>query len=164
MSRLQLLDMKYIVVTPAGELSKIYIVPDGRVMSMPFESWALNDGKRIMFATIKMHKILQNQHFAGSYEQGAMYAYTYEEMCAIITANIGPSDRERYEAFLKEDSDPVLIKDNSSIDHLPKWHAIAYALWKTLVLVIKVSIKSLNTVIFLVLLPLIIKWINGFRK
>lgn len=156
--------MKYIVVTPFGELSKVYIMPEGRDMPTPFESWALLDGKQIVFATIKMHKILQSQHFAGSYEQGAMYAYTYDEMCAIITANIGPSDRNRYEALLKEDSGPVLIQGNSSIDHLPKWHAIAYALWKTLVLVIKISIKSLNTVIFLVLLPLIIKWITGFKK
>ena len=156
--------MKYIVVTPAGDLCKVHIVPEGRDMPTPFESWALRDGKQIMFATIKMHKILQSNHFAGSYENGAMYAYTYDEMCAIITANIGPSDRERYEAGLKEQSDQSLIKGNPSIDHLPKWHAIAYILWKSLILVIKVSIKSLNTVIFLVLLPLIIKIITGFKK
>lgn len=156
--------MKYIVVTPAGDLCKVHIVPEGRDMPTPFESWALRDGKQIMFATIKMHKILHSNHFAGSYDSGALYAYTYDEMCAIITANIGPCDRERYEAGLKEEFDQSLIKDIPSGDHLPKWHAIAYMLWKALVLVIKVSIKSLNTVIFLVILPLIIKWINGFRK
>lgn len=156
--------MKYIVVTPAGDLCKVHIVPEGRDMPTPFESWALRDGKQIVFATTKMHKILHSNHFAGSYDQGALYAYTYDEMCAIITANIGPSDRERYEAGLREGSDQNLIKDNHSIDHLPRWHAVAYMLWKTLVLVIKVSIKCLTTVIFLVLLPFIIKWINGFRK
>lgn len=156
--------MKYIVVTPAGELCKVHIVPEGRDMPTPFESWALRDGKQIMFATIKMHKILHSNHFAGSYDQGALYAYTYDEMCAIITANIGPSDRERYEAGLKEEFDQSLIKDIPSGDRLPKWHAIAYILWKALVLVIKISIKCLNTIIFLVILPLIIKWINGFRK
>lgn len=155
--------MNYIVVTPAGDLSKIYIVAEGHDMPAPFESWALRDGKQIVFATIKMHKILQNQHFAGSYEQGAMYAYTYEDMCAIITAHIGLSDRERYEAGLKEQSDQSLIKGIPA-DELSKWHRIAYILWKTLVLVIKIFIKSLNTVIFLIILPLILKWLNGFKK
>lgn len=155
--------MNYIVVTPAGDLCKVYIVAEGREMPTPFESWALRDGKQIIFATIRMHKILQNQHFAGSYEQGAMYAYTYDEMCAIMTANLGPSDRERYEAGLKEQSDQTLIKGIPA-GELPKWHRIAYILWKTLVLVIKIFIKSLNTVIFLVILPLLLKWLNGFKK
>lgn len=155
--------MNYIVVRPAGDLCKVYIVAEGAELPTPFESWALRDGKQIMFATIKMHKILQNQHFAGSYEQGAMYAYTYDEMCAIMTANIGPSDRERYEAGLKEQSDQTLIKGIPA-DELSKWHRISYILWKTLVLVIKIFIKSLNTVIFLVILPLLLKWLNGFKK
>lgn len=155
--------MKYIVVRPAGDLCKVYIATADVEMHLPFESWALCTGKQIVFATIKMHKVLQSQHFAGSYEQGALYAYTYDEMCAIISANIGPSDRERYEAGLKEQSDQTLIKGIPA-GELPKWHRIAYILWKTLVLVIKIFIKSLNTVIFLVILPLLLKWLNGFKK
>lgn len=153
--------MKYIVVRPKGDLSIIYIKSEESMMDLPFESWALRDGKQIMFATIKMHKILQSQHFAGSYEQGAMYAYTYEEMCAIITANIGPCDRERYEAGLKEESNKTLI---TGIDRRSKWGVIAYALWKTLVLVMKILIKSINTILFLVLLPLIMSIVRNFRK
>lgn len=154
--------MKYIVVRPAGDLCKVYIATADVEMHLPFESWALCTGKQIVFATIKMHKVLQSQHFAGSYEQGALYAYTYDEMCAIMSDNLGPSDRERYEISLREHSDPET--NITYADPLPGWHRIAYILWKTFVFVIKVLIKSLNTVIFFVLLPLIIKWLNGFRK
>jgi hypothetical protein len=141
-------------------------VPEGTDVTTPFESWALRDGKQILFATSKMHKTLQSHHFAGSYEQGAMYAYTYQEMCAIISAHLGPSDRERYEFAAKGPVDRTLIQANSDTnpDRIDGRFRAAYVLWKTLVLILKVSIKALNTVIFLVLLPLIIKWFNGFNK
>lgn len=152
--------MKYVVVRPHGELSKVYIVSEGTDITMPFESWALRDGKQIVFATIKMHKALQSHHFAGSYDQGAMYAYTYEEMCAIMNSHLGPSDRERYEAGLKEGSNKTLITGNT----VSKWPLIAYGLWKILVFIVLFSIKAFNTVVFLIILPLIIKIFNGFSK
>lgn len=156
--------MKYIVVRPAGELSKVYIMSEGAMLTPPFESWALRDGKQIVFATIKMHKVLQSHHFAGSYEQGAMYAYTYDEMCAIMSSNLGPSDRERYEASLGEQSNRTLIKDIPAEDSLPKWTRIAYIIWKSLCFIVMIFIKALTMIIFLVLLPFIIKWFDGFRK
>lgn len=156
--------MKYIVVRPKGELSVVSIVPEGTDITIPFESWALRDGKQILFATVKMHKVLQSHHFAGSYDQGAMYAYTYEEMCAIMNSNLGPSDRERYEAGLKEQSNKTLIKDIPVHDDISKWTRIAYFLWKTLVLLVVILIKGLNTVLFIVILPLIIGFIERFRK
>lgn len=156
--------MKYIVVAPTGELSKVYIMADGAMVTQPFESWALRDGKQIVFATIKMHKVLQSHHFAGSYENGAMYAYTYDEMCAIISSHIGPSDRERYETGLKEESNKTLIKGSPVGIHLPKWQRIAYILWKALEFAVRISIKAFSVVIFLVILPFILKWFGGFRK
>jgi len=156
--------MRYVVVRPAGELSRIYIVDEGTAIQGPFESWALRDGKQILFATTKMHKVLQNQHFAGSYDKGAMYAYAYEDLCAVMTVNLGPSDRDRYEAGLKEDSQPVLIRGDEGVDHLSGWHRVAYILWKTLILVTQISIKSLNIIIFLVLLPLAMKFVSGLKK
>jgi hypothetical protein len=156
--------VKYVVVKPFGDMSKISIVEEGTELTRPFESWALRDGKQILFATTKMHKVLQSQHFAGSYDKGAMYAYNYMEMCKVISAHLGPCDRERYEASLKEQSQPVLIEGNAPADYLGRWPRIAYILWKTFVLIIKVAIKSLNVLLFLVILPFIIKLIEGFRK
>jgi hypothetical protein len=159
--------MKYVVVKPAGDLSKIFIMTEGAMITGPFESWALLDGKQVLFATTKMHKVLQSHHFAGSYEQGAMYAYTFTELCAIMSAHLGPSDRERYEALeadLKEESNRTLIKGIPVDDGIPKWTRIAYFLWKTLVFITIAFIKALNTILFVVLLPLIIKFFEGFRK
>lgn len=156
--------MKFVVAKPFGNMSKISIVEDGAQLDLPFESWALRDGKQILFATTKMHKVLQSQHFAGSYDKGAMYAYNYEEMCAVLSAHLGPCDRERYDASLKEQSQPTLIEGNTPTDYLSKWPRIAYIVWKTLALLTKVSIKALNVLLFLVILPFIIKLIEGFRK
>lgn len=156
--------MKYVVARPFGELSKIYIVSEGTDIDVPFESWALCDGKQILFATVKMHKVLQSQHFAGSYDKGAMYAYTYPEMCAVLTSHLGPSDRERYEAGLKGGVDQTLIRDNLPHDYLPIWTRTAYVLWKTLTLIVKVCIKVLSVLLFLVIVPFILKWFNGFNK
>lgn len=155
--------MKYVVVRPAGDLAKVFIIPDGVDVTLPFESWALRDGQQILFATTKMHKVLQSHHFSGSYESGALYAYTYEELCAIMRAHLGPSDEERYGAGLREQSNQTSIKD-IPLWHVSGWTRIAYILWKGFELTVKVSIKILTTIIFLVILPFIIKWFNGFRK
>jgi hypothetical protein len=155
--------VKYVVVTPSGDLSKVYILPEGRDVKLPFESWALRDSKQILFATTRMGKMLQSQHLAGSYDSGAIYGYSFDEMSSILIGHLGPSDKQRYLAKARDESKPVLIKDNHP-DHLPKWQRIGYILWKTFVLTIVILIKALTTVLFLVLLPLVLKWLDGFRK
>jgi hypothetical protein len=156
--------MKYVVARPFNRLCKIYIVEEGENVATPFESWALRDGKQILFATTKMHKVLQSQHIAGAYDKGAIYAFTYEELCEVLTSHLGPSDKSRYEIALKGSEEPAVIEANTPVDYLSKWPRIGYILWKTLVLIIKSAIKALNVLLFLVILPFIIKFINGFKK
>lgn len=98
--------MNYIVVRPYNRgFSAVSIVmgSDTQVIP-PFESWALDTGKKIIFANNKMHKMLSSHYMLGSYQTQASYAYTYEEMCAIMKSNMGPSDRERYLILKHEQS------------------------------------------------------------
>jgi hypothetical protein len=159
--------MKYVVVKPYKNISKVYILEEGVELSTPFETWALANSRQILFANTRMRKVLNSQYIGGTYEIGALYSYSYEEMCAIISSNLGPSDRERYEAAEAgvTNGAPSNPKNHdTSIDRIDGWLRVGYILWKTFVLCIKVSIKAFNTVIFLVILPLIIKWFNGFNK
>lgn len=96
--------MNYIVVRPynRGFSAVSIVMGSDTTVIPPFESWALNDGKKIVFANNKMHKLLASHYMLGSYQTQASYAYTYEEMCAIMTSNLGPSDRERYLALKAE--------------------------------------------------------------
>lgn len=84
-------------------------------VTLPFESWALNEGRKIIFANNKMHKMLASHYMLGSYQTQASYAYTYEEMCAIMTSNLGPSDRERY-LSLKHDQGLQRPTGDSKLD------------------------------------------------
>lgn len=156
--------MKYVVVRPAGDLCKVFIMEDGTDVTMPFESWALREGRQILFATTKMHKALQSHHFAGSYENGAMYAYTYEEMRAILSAQLGPSDRERYEQGLKEQSDQLLIKGNKpSSPGVINRQNIAWTLWRVTEIGIWLLIKVMKMVAILTVFPIIIYFIAKSR-
>lgn len=151
--------MKYVVVRPHGDLAKIYIVSEGAMIDTPFESWALQSGKQILFATTKMHKILHSHHFAGSYENGAMYAYTYTELCAIISEHLGPCDRIRYESMAAVPNDPVFIEENRF-----KNHRLALIFWKILEVTIKIFMKTVSVIMFLVILPILLAWINRATK
>lgn len=90
--------MNYIVVRPynRGFSAVSIVIGSDTEITGPFQSWALNDGKKIVFANNKMHKLLASHYMLGSYQTQASYAYTYEEMCAIMKSNLGPSDMERY--------------------------------------------------------------------
>lgn len=153
--------MKYVVARPAGDLSKIFILSEGADVPTPFESWALREGKQILFATTKMHKVLHSHHFAGSYEQGAMYAYTYVELCAILTAHLGPSDKARYEAGLKAQSQVTLIRE-PNVRH--NRFRTAYIMWKITEFVLRISLRIFAMLAFFVILPVLMGWIDRTRK
>lgn len=157
--------MKYVVVRPANGLAKIYILEEGEQVATPFESWALRTGPQILFATTKMHKVLHSQHMLGSYETGAMYAYSYEELCAIIAGSLGPSDRQRYEAGLKESFDQTSIKGISKRDSSKlNWGRIGYITWKVFEFTVWLMIKILKLLGLVILIPILVGWINRVGK
>lgn len=86
----------------------------------------------------------------GSYEVGAQYAYTYDEMCAIMTKYIGPSDRERYQS----------LKPSGAPYDGEKWHLAAYIGLRTVGLVGHLAWKAVTTVVFVAIVPIIAMFIG----
>jgi hypothetical protein len=90
--------MNYLVVRPHhGQFCTLTVVPEGTDIIGNFESWALSKGSQILYVNNRMDKDLKPYYMSGSYQAGAMYAYSYDEMIAIIKSRLGPSDYERYE-------------------------------------------------------------------
>jgi len=90
--------MKYIVLHDRKPLPGISIEPAGRTYQYPIKCWAMNDGRRVLFAHSKMGKLLEKFHMGGNYEHMAMYGLSYDELCHIVRDAIGPSDDERFYA------------------------------------------------------------------
>lgn len=144
--------MNYIVVRPFQKsLCTIQIVSgDDTRIKLPFESWALRTGPQVLFAHTKMHRILKNGYLMGSYEVGAQYAFTYDEMCAIMTKYIGPSDRERY----------LSLKHKPAQYEYDRWSDATYIGLRTVGLVGHLAWKAVTTVVFVAIVPLIAMFIG----
>lgn len=91
--------MKFLVLTPKGQLSRLQ-VKDGEAHAPEgeFQVWALQTGKQILFVDHTLHRAAKGMHLSGSYQTGALYAYSYDEMRRILTSHLGPSDMERARA------------------------------------------------------------------
>jgi len=88
--------LNHVVVQPAGESAcRVWILPGDAEIEGDFESWALRHGDQIVFANHKMHRMLKDFHVLGNYQAGALYGYSFDDMCAIMRTKLGPSDRER---------------------------------------------------------------------
>lgn len=88
--------MKFFVLrSEPNDLSSISLKKADDTVVPPFESWALITGAQVVFANVKMQALLKGQYMYGSYDTKAVYAYTYDEMHAILTEYLGPCDRER---------------------------------------------------------------------
>ena len=147
--------MNYIVVRPYNRgFSAVSIVmgSDTQVIP-PFESWALDTGKKIIFANNKMHKMLASHYMLGSYQTQASYAYTFEEMCAIMTSNLGPSDRERY----------LALRDDQGIQ-MPvgtgKWEMATYIGLRSLHVAGVIFVGIAKIVAVITILPILIHWMS----
>lgn len=147
--------MNYIVVRPfnRGFSAVSIVMGSDTAVKVPFESWALNDGKKILFANNKMHKMLASHYMLGSYQTEASYAYTYEEMCEIMRANLGPSDRERYLA-LKDEQKIVKPVDGT------KAEVALYIVLRTLQLCGTILVGVGKVVAVVTLVPFIIHLIS----
>lgn len=146
------MSMNYLVVRPyQNGLSTVSIVMgDDKIIEGPFESWALNDGKRVLFAHTKMHRMLKSQYMMGSYADKASYAYTYEEMCNIVTSHIGDSDRVRYEKL-------------QPVEHAEKpvnQYVLSFGLWKIFEFSFFILFEIVKLVLTLIIIPFVLMFMN----
>lgn len=145
--------MKHIVVQPHPKGFSIVKIIDADVkLDKPFDSWALNTGKRLLFAHNQMHRLLKSHYMVGSFEQGAMYAYDFAEMSHIITSTIGLDDKAAYEALLAQG-----VPQKSSVD---KSYVTWYTVGKACEFLIWFTWGIVKVVSFLLVIPFLISWIN----
>jgi hypothetical protein len=91
--------MKHLVVRPTKSgLCAVSILDEDKVIDTPFESWALDNGKGLIFAHNRLPAMLKQFYVGGQFQDKALYTYSYDEMVLIAKSGLGPSDRERYEA------------------------------------------------------------------
>lgn len=148
--------MKHIVVRPHPKGFSLVSIVDSEVkVDTPFDSWALNTGKRLLFAHNQMHKLLKSHYMLGNFEQGAMYAYDCAEMNRIITSAIGVDDKSAYEALLAQD-DPR----PSSVD---KTFVTMHVLGKACEFTIWFAWGIVKVVAFLLVIPFLISWLNKHK-
>lgn len=89
--------MRTLVCQPKGGLSTVRVYADASALvTGEFEAWSLRTGKQVLFVEKRLHRLLERHHVGGSYDQGAVYAFEYAEMCTVLREYLGPSDFERY--------------------------------------------------------------------
>jgi hypothetical protein len=154
--------MKHIVVRPSGNgLSSVSILDSEASIPLPFESWALKNGKAIVWANVRMASLLKNSYVYGSFESKAVYTFTFDEMCAIVNSHVGPSDREAYELALQELSDVKRVEKSKPLyDKWQRWwygsivaSEVAWTLLTTVGKVVGMLLK-------LLLVPLVIAFVR----
>lgn len=151
--------MNYLVVSPKAHGCEIRIVPDGTILDMPFESWALAEGKQILYTVNAMHRDLKQSYLWGSYQKGASYATEYFDMCQIVASRIGPCDRAKYEAkVLEQQKIPLPTKPQPK--HENHW---AEVLWSLLDLLLICTWGIMRLCAVLLIFPFVIRWMKGKR-
>lgn len=154
--------MKHIVVRPSGkDLSSVSILDAAATVAHPFESWVLESGKSVVWANVRMANLLKNSYVYGSFQTKAVYTYTYEEMCAIVTSHIGPSDRETYEAAVANLQ--TLKDDRKRKPMYDKWQRWFYGslvsaeiVWTVFFTIGKVA----EAILKLILIPIVIAFVK----
>ena len=147
----------YIVVQPAKQTgcSLVSIVEgDDTVVSKPFESWCMNQGKASLLIRTGLHKKLARYHLFGSYEKGATYAVSYEEMCGIVTSAVGPSDRERY----------MRLKNRKAFIDERRLHRIMAMVFKSLGLVAYCGWLMIKLMAVLLIVPFVIMALKNHKR
>ncbi len=81
--------MQYLVLMPKGQLTLVKLVDHGEILKTPFTSWPLNNGKRVEFVNLRLHKLLKSFFISGTYTFGALYGLPYNQMVSLVTSHIG---------------------------------------------------------------------------
>lgn len=134
--------MRTLVCQPRGSLSTVRLYADQEALvDGEFEAWTLLTGKQVMCVERRLHRLLERHHLGGSYDKGALYAFEYGEMCAVLRDQLGPSDRERY---LK------LQQDVRTLRHGAPWQrmrAASHVSWRLASLTWFVLYKCVSTIV-----------------
>lgn len=142
--------MNYLVLRPTKNACSIMITDlEDMTLPPPFEVWAIKTGAQLLFVNNHMHKTFKNNYMFGSFTTGAMYGYTFDEMSALLTHKLGPSDRERYEQALIEDAHERLRASPEE----PMW---AVVLWETTKFLVTIAVKGFKMIGVLLLIPVLI--------
>jgi len=142
---------EYLVVHDLGQLSGITIESAGGRRKHALECWALDDGRKIVFAKMQMWRLLRHFHVGGSYSEMAKYGLGYDELLRIVSSKLGPCDRERYELITRP------TPRAEGFDLWPLIETVATGTIGTLWVVLKGSIKF---VLVVVLFPFAIMFFN----
>lgn len=152
--------MNYILVTPGlkrDDLASVRVVPEGFIVSGPYEAWALNDGKRILFADSGLHRLVKHKYMLGSHTTGAVYAYPFEEMVRICESKIGLGEKGSYEAALLQQA--TVQEARPKVRDMPsRWPQDLFNVLKFIGFVIWRSAKFL---LIMGLIPIIISIFKG---
>jgi hypothetical protein len=92
---------EYLVAHELGDRSGVTIESAGKTYGHRTECWAIVSGKQFVFARTRFGRVMDKFHLGGSFERMANYAVSYEELCAVVEAYMGPSDRQRYELMTR---------------------------------------------------------------
>ena len=142
--------MRTLVCQPKGSVSTVRLYTDQEALvEGEFEAWTLLNGRQILAVERRLHKLLERQYIGGTYEQGALYALEYAEMCAVLRDQLGPSDRDRY-LRLQQSTRPRV-----------EWRAGWYAVWRAVCLVGFVLYKTIATIVFFGVVAVLL---NLFKK
>lgn len=146
--------MRTLVCQPKGSISAIRVYTDpNALVTGEFEAWTLLTGRQVMCVERRLHKLLERHHLSGTYDQGALYAFDYGELCAVLRDQLGPSDRDRYRTLLE--TKPV---------HRAPWlrlGVVAYAAMCVAGIAVFVIYKTLATLVFF---GIVAALLNVFKK
>lgn len=151
--------MRTLVCQPKGLLSVIRIYADpNALVEGQFEAWTLRSGKQIICAERRLHKVLERHHLGGSFENGALYAFEYAEMCAVLRDQFGPSDQDRYEELKR----PVPT-GHPTVTWWERYKLAIHVSWKIAAFTAFVLFKTLKTVVLFVIVGLVLAAIGKRR-
>ena len=134
--------MRTLVCQSKNSLATIRLCTDPTtVVEGEFEAWTLLSGKQIMYVERRLHRLLERHHLGGTYDQGALYAFEYAELCAVLREQLGPSDRERYVKLLE--TRPTVHR--AQRQRVRVW---SYASWRVAGVLGLIVYKALSTIVF----------------
>ena len=163
--------MRYLVLQPkiirSTESSQMCVLSTHEAEDMlepPFESWALNYGKMILYVDRRLWRDLGPLHIGGAFVTGAMYAYSYDDMLAILRDKLGPTDKDRCEA-LAQQAAPLknYWAQPQPLPKHPGWNIFGHGMWRAALLACHIVWRSMYTILILVLIPLIIRLFHQRR-
>lgn len=144
----------HIVVQARGQNSVIRLVKAGTVLQGEYESWILDTGHRILFVHNELHRKLKSFHLLGSFQNGAMYGFTYTETCALMREFLGQSDKDLYL------SEVELHKQQKSLHREVVLDRSVVVGSGVLHITTKILLLTCKFILAMLLVPFLISWLN----